>query len=290
MAVKIDGINIHYDAKHIGLIKPFDPEWVRIDINWWEVEVSENNFKWDKISAVVNAAKSAGKKIYASLMGSPKWHRPAFNNPPDVYRWTNFCSRCARQFGPKIDVYSLWNEPNLGKRFWTGSMKEFFQTIVAPGYEAIKSVNPGFFVAAPDLATLGSSDWPEWLSEMRHHTKYFDIVSIHAYHDTAEETIRCFTWGKVPVIGWIVPKWRPYNWYLDKLNKPVYLTEVGREAKYGDTKAMKKQKEYVQGIMDGRYDMGVERIFFYCLMDAPAGTEEPWGFYDVNGNPKTVAQ
>ncbi len=290
MSVKIDGLNIHVDGNHLPQAKMTGCEWVRIDINWWDIETKENTFNWSSIDHLVNTIYSNHVKIYATLMGTPKWHKPAFNNPPDPTVWARFCSTTARRYGNKIDVYSLWNEPNLGKTFWTGGMKEFFQTIVAPGYTAIKSVNPALKVAAPDLATTGKSKWPGWLSEMRHHRDYFDIVSIHSYHDSASTVKRCFTVGKVPILNIFVPKWRAYNSYLKDLKRPVFLTEVGIPAKYGNSRQEKAQKKFTEQVMKYKKDMDVEQIFFYTLVDANSALEEPFGFYSINWNGKEVVR
>lgn len=290
MSVKIDGLNIHIDSNHIPQAKMTGCEWVRIDINWWNIEKKNNVFEWGSVDRLVDSLHANHLKIYATLMGAPSWHRREFNEVPDPAIWARFCSVFARRYQNKIDVYSLWNEPNLGTRFWKGGVKQFFQTIVAPGYQAIKSVNPTLLVAAPDLATTGKSKWTEWLSEMKHHVDYFDIVSIHSYHDSASTIKRCFTVGKVPILNIIVPKWRSYNSYLRKLGKPVFLTEVGLPAKWGNSSQEKAQKKFTEKIMGYKKDMGVKEIFFYTLVDAEAALEEPFGFYSINWNPKLVVQ
>lgn len=290
MAVKIDGLNIHIDGNHLPQAKMTGCGWVRIDINWWDIELRDNSFSWGHVDNLVNTLHNNHVKIYATLMGTPKWHKPAFNNPPDAVVWMRFCALVAMRYGTKIDVYSLWNEPNLGDTFWTGGMQEFFQVIVAPGYQAIKTVNPNLVVAAPDLATTGRSNWPEWLHEMKHHKNYFDIVSIHSYHDSASTVKRCFTVGKVPILNIFVPKWRAYNSYLKDLKKPVFLTEVGLPAKYGNSRQEKAQKKFVEDIMKYKKDMKVEQIFFYTLVDANAALEKPFGFYSINWNAKEVVR
>ena len=68
----------------------------------------------------------------------------------------------------------------------------------------------------------------------------------------------------------------------------MFLTEVGLEAKYGNSKQMKEQAKFVKGVQDNREDMGVEKVFFYCLFDADEKLEKPFGFYSINGEPKTV--
>lgn len=289
MPVQIDGINIHVDNSHVDLVKRLGCSWVRIDVDWWNTERKNGVYSWGLLDSIITKYKNAGFLIYATLMGTPAWHKLSITDPPDMEIWTRFCKAFAKRYLGKVSVISLWNEPNLGKRFWSGSKDEFFETIVRSGYTAIKSVNKDILVAAPDFATTSNSDWPSWLSKMKKYRNFIDILSIHTYHDTAEEVVRCWNYGKVPLIGWIVPKWRPYKWYIKDIGKPTYLTEIGLEANYGNADEMKRQKELVSDIMKEKRELGVDFIFFYCLLDADPSMEEPFGFYSSNGKPKTVA-
>lgn len=290
MPIQIDGINVHIDNSHANLAQRLGCSWVRIDIDWWLIEKSAGKFSWSQVDSIVNAYRSRGLKIYATLMGSPSWHKPDFNIPPNINIWKRFCIEFAKRYVGKVDIMSLWNEPNLGKRFWKGSKKEFFEIIVKGGYEAIKSVNPNIVVAAADFATTSSSNWASWLSMMKKYKNYIDVLAIHTYHDSADEVKRCWNYGKIPYIGWFLPKWQPYKWYINDIKKPVYLTETGYEAKYGNSKQMAKQKEYVEDLMKIKKDIKVQLVFFYCLLDAAPNAEEPWGFYSIDGKPKLVSQ
>ena len=291
MATKIDGINVHTDANHVSRVTALGCEWVRIDIQWWVIEKNRGSYSWGYVDSLVNAYTKAGCKIYATLAGTPAWAGATIADVPSNQTfWTSFCAACAKRYGGRISVYSLWNEPNLGNRFWRGGIKDFYQKILVPGALAIKGVNHNLAVAGPDLATTGKSKWTKWLTEMKHHVRYIDIVSIHSYHNTADTVKRCFTIGKIPFIGWIVPKWRPYNWYLKKLGKPVFLTETGLAATFGKSKEEKAQKNFVEEIQDSKKDMDVDTVIFYTCTDAPSSMEEPWGFYDYQGNAKLVAR
>lgn len=285
----IDGINTHINYNDINLVKKLGCKWVRVDFEWWNIETKDDHYSWSRVDSLINAYSSAGFTIYATLMGSPAWHRPSFKNPPDPAIWARFCRNVAKRYQHKIAVYSLWNEPNLSpKSFWSGGVKEFFDVIIVNGYNAIKGVNPSLQVAGADFATNHASDWTEWLSMMRKYSKYVDIVSIHSYKHTGEEVVRAFTKGKFPVLNWFIPTWRPYNQYLKKIGKPVILTEVGLEASYSSPKEMAKQSEFVKCVQSNVHKMGVQAAIFYCLLDDNSGVEGPFGFYTSDKKPKTV--
>lgn len=290
MPVQIDGMNVHIDSKNSNLVKPLGCRFVRIDVNWWEVERVRGSYNWSAVDSIVNAYKSVGMMIYATLMGTPPWLSNDFRTPPNTTAWRNFCAAFAKRYGGKVQVISLWNEPNLGKTFWKGKTKQFFEVVIKNGYEAIKAVNPNIVVAAADFATLGSSRWTTWLNWMKKYRKYIDILSVHAYGSSASKILRCWNHGKFWFLGWLIPKWRPYKWYFNAVKKPIYLTETGIEAAYGNSKEMKAQKEFTEKIMKGKKDLkNVHFIFFYCLMDTSSDLEGPFGFYSIGKQPKTVA-
>lgn len=290
MPVRIEGINVHNDSRNANLVKKLGCQWVRIDVSWCDVERSPGSYSWSHVDSVVNTYRSAGMLIYATLMSTPSWAGSKVTSPPDANAWIRFCTAFARRYSGKVHVVSLWNEPNLGKRFWTGKKKQFFEVIVKNGYQAIKAVNPNMLVAAPDFATSGSSHWTTWLNLMKKYRKYVDILSVHAYGKSASKIIRCWNSGKYWFFGWLIPKWRPYKWYFNAIKKPIYFTEVGIDAAFGNNKQMKKQKEFTEKIMKNKKKFkNVHYIFFYCLLDADEKDEKPYGFYSKRGLPKTVA-
>lgn len=290
MPVKIEGMNIHDDIRNSALVKKLGCSWVRMDVSWWTVETSKGSYRWSRIDSIVNAYRSAGMNIYATLMGTPECYSKDIRTPPPVEAWKNFCSAFAKRYSGKVSVVSLWNEPNLGKTFWTGSRKQFFEVIVKNGYQAIKQANAAMLVAAPDFATLGSSHWTTWLNEMKDYRKYVDILAVHAYGKSASKIVRCWNSGKFWMFGWIIPRWRPYKWYFNAVEKPIYFTEVGLPAKYGNSKEMERQKKFVEEIMKSKKKLNkVELVFFYCLFDADAKVEKPFGFYSSKKEPKLVS-
>lgn len=289
---KIDGINTHVPNKEwLQKAIALGIKWVRIDINWNIVEPKSGYYLFSTLDIAINEAKKAGLKVYASLAYTPAWINADKRATPPVQYWTRFVTKVAQRYGGKIDVYGLWNEPNL-KAFYTGTMDEYKNIIMIPGYQAIKNVNPALQVAAGEIASSSNSDWPEWAKMLYKNHTVMDVVGFHTYQDSADAVKNRFNVGKLWILGWFIPYYRPYNQYLDKLRKKgkkIFLSEVGWKAKASSKKEQEEQKKNINKLMDYKKDIKVDQIFIYDLHDDINFLNDPWGLYSYDGKPKLYA-
>lgn len=289
---KIDGINAHVPDKNwLQKASKLGISWVRIDLNWNAIEPRNGSFNFGQIDTAVNEAKRLGLRVYASMAYTPSWINSDYRATPTVSHWTRFVTKVAQRYGGKIDVYGLWNEPNL-KQFYHGTMSEYRDVIMKPGYAAIKAVNLNLVVAAGELASTSNSDWPEWCNMLYKNHMNFDVVGFHTYQDNASSVVNRFTMGKAWIFGWLIPYYRPYNFYLGKLRdkgKRIFLSEVGWEAKQSSSKEQKHQKECIVNLMKHKKSLKVEAVFIYDLHDDPNALNHPWGIFNTDGSPKQAA-
>ena len=287
------GINAHISTKQdIDNVVLCGCEWIRIDFDWKTIEPKKGQYNWNVFDTAVSYAYSKGLKIYASLAYTPSWINSDFRACPNMSNWVSFCQKVASRFSSRITVYGLWNEPNL-KDFYSGSKNDYIKIILEGGYNAIKNVNKNFLVAAGDLATSNKSDWYDWFKLLKKHTDIFDIFSWHTYQDSSNEVISRYKLGKIPIIGWIVPKWRPFKWEIDdirkKKNKQIFLTETGLKARTNKSSELKDQKDFVKDLEKIRKETDSTAIFIYELND-DKNINDKWGIFDESKNPKQSAQ
>lgn len=291
--IKIDGINTHVPNKTwLQKAQALGIRWARIDINWNTTEPKSGQYAFGPIDTAITEAKKMGLKVYASIAYTPAWAAAKKTDTPPVQYWTRFVTKVAQRYGAKIDVYGMWNEPNL-KAFYTGTLNEYKNVIMIPGYQAVKNVNPALQVAAGELSSASHSNWPEWTELLYKNHTVMDVVGFHSYQDSAAAIKNRFNVGKAWIFGWIIPYYRPYNHYLDKLRKKgkkIFLSEVGWKAKAGNSKEEKAQKENIEKLMKYKKDIKVDEIFIYDLHDDVHFPNDPWGVYDPNGNPKQSAK
>jgi len=80
------------------------------------------SYRLDQHSALVSAARARGWTVLATLSGPvPRWATPGGRDTttrPDPAAFGAFATAAARRLGPRVDLWSVWNEPNL-PRFLT---------------------------------------------------------------------------------------------------------------------------------------------------------------------------
>lgn len=287
------GLNAHIPTKEeIDKVVACGCEWIRLDFDWRTIEPKKGTFNWGAYDTAVQYSKSKGLKIYATLAYVPYWVNSDYRACPDSFNWVYFCTKVATRYTNRIDVYSLWNEPNL-KQFYTGSKDKYIKVILEAGRNAIKNVSGGkLVVAAGDLATVGGSSWYSWYKLLKKHTDLFDVFSWHVYEKSASKLIRRYEHGKFPIIGWLVSKWRPFKWMVEEMRKkgkPSFLTETGLKAKPNKSSELKKQEEFVKDLEKIRKKTDSDVVFLYDLKDYPQ-FKDKWGIFDEKGNPKKSAQ
>ena len=286
------GINAHLpSAADISLAAACGCKWIRLDFDWRAIEPKKGQFNWAPYDAAVRAARANGMKVYATLAYVPTWVNADYRACPDTFNWAYFCTKVGVRYNGQINVFSLGNEPNL-KDFYTGSQKDYVNVILKAGYHALKSVSGNIVIAGGDLSTASKSNWWSWFSLLKKNSQYYDVFAWHVYQKTADKVLSRYSRGRFPIVGWLVPKWRPFKWMLDgikKKGKAVFLTETGLKARTSSKKELDNQKEFVSKLEKIRKDTKSDAIFIYDLKDNSL-FKEKWGVFDERGNPKKSAQ
>ena len=75
---------------------------------------------WERLDAAIDGARERGLKVHLTLTGpAPTWATAGKDrsgiNRPDPSAFGQFATAVARRYRAKVALWSLWNEPNLGK-------------------------------------------------------------------------------------------------------------------------------------------------------------------------------
>lgn len=288
--IKDFGLNTHVpSSKELTASKEVGCEYVRIDVDWRTVESKKGKYNFSNLDNAINSAKKLGFKVYVSVAYSPTWHRNNYQDLPDKFEWLLFLNKFVLRFQDKLDVVSIWNEPNL-KGFGNFSINDYIKVLLEPSYHAIKKINPNIKVAAGDISTMSNSNWYEWTKEIRKNYTIYDIFAIHSYKDDIDELEMSFNTGKFfGILGLFFDKYKPYNKELDKIRnhgKEVWLTETGIPT---NKVSESKQEKYYKELIEIKDKIKVNKIFGYELKD-DKNIPEKWGIFDNNLNPKKSAQ
>lgn len=164
--------------------------WIRQSFDWSAIEPENDRFDWHKYDSIVSAAAENNLRIVAVLEKSPAWAADALTAPPaSNEEFYQFARALAERYQDQIDVYQVWDEPNLGSG-WGDSdpAPARYAALLEAGYRAIHGADPESLVLTASLAPTIETG-PENLSDIvflralyeNGASEFFDGVSAKAY-------------------------------------------------------------------------------------------------------------
>jgi len=155
---------------------------LRVILYWHNVSPSPNSstkpaglneadsavYDWSKYDAIVNGAKARGWKVLLTVSGpAPKWGtlgRRDTVTHPDPNQFAQFVQAVAQHYGTKIDLWSIWNEPNhpdfLRPQFFRGqpASGEWYRKLFLGALRGFKAAKlPHAKVLMGETAPVGTS-------------------------------------------------------------------------------------------------------------------------------------
>jgi O-antigen ligase len=132
--------------------------WLRQTFPWSQIEPRRGEYDWARWDAIVAAARAHQKEIIAVLHFSPAWaaeppSHPLTQPPGDPQDFAAFASTFATRYADSIDVYQIWDEPNLLSG-WGGQPPSAagYLALLQGAYTAIHQADPTATVLAAALA------------------------------------------------------------------------------------------------------------------------------------------
>ncbi|MCC6613338.1 MAG: O-antigen ligase family protein [Anaerolineae bacterium] len=154
--------------------------WVRQFFRWDGVEQQPGDFDWARYDALVEAvAEVDGLSLVAVLNSTPEWAwqetvdtteplpANAVHFPPDPAAFAAFASAFAERYGDRIDVYQIWDEPNLTEAWGMGEPRAAeYAALLQAAYDAIHSADADAQVIMGALAPTVENG-PKNVSDLR---------------------------------------------------------------------------------------------------------------------------
>ena len=148
--------------------------WTKMQLDW------SPGMDPSAAAGMIAAAHANGFKILLGITGG------TYPQSIDFGSYVSFV-RGVASYGP--DGIEIWNEMNLDREWPTGQISpaSYVQFMLAPAYNAIKSVNPNILVVSGALAPTGANDgihvWADdlYLGQMRDAgaANYMDCLGVH---------------------------------------------------------------------------------------------------------------
>jgi hypothetical protein len=125
---------------------------------------------WERFDAAIDGARERGLKVQLTITGAaPTWASatkdPNGLNRPDPAEFGKFATAVGRRYGSKVAVWSIWNEPNLGKLLtpiYEGSASrlaspQIYRNLYLRGYAGLRAAGVRAPVLVGELAPQRNS-------------------------------------------------------------------------------------------------------------------------------------
>jgi hypothetical protein len=162
----------------------------RCGVSWSTIEPTKGQYNWAFWDMLVYEAARYRITLIPYVCYMPAWasarEDPTWKGPPkDPASFGDFMYRIAERYRGRVRAWELWNEPDIDS-FWLGSAEQF-AAMIRSGAEGVRRGDPAATVV---LAGMSQGDAPFFreLVEQRHVLDAVDVVNIHRYHESWDES------------------------------------------------------------------------------------------------------
>jgi hypothetical protein len=252
--------------------------WMRIFVDWSNIEKQRGEFNWGWLDNVVNGARARGLNVLGVITYTPAWARV---QGPGALLWTappanpadyaNFSTTVVQRYGDRIQNWELWNEPNLPFFFgFADRPVQRYTDLIKAAYPAIKAAQPGATVVAGGLSrNSGAGSPPRFLDAMygAGAGPFFDAANAHPY---------VFPGGLAANSrnGWSdVLAMRDVMVANGDGGKKIWMTEIGAPTcDCGDGVSQEEQAKQITDVLAAAAGLGYSGpAFIYSIKDTNTG-------------------
>jgi len=311
---------------YVGDKKPI----VRVDLYWNLVQPSRDVAPdWSRIDGEIDAAYEQGVRVLLVLDYSTPWANGGRNMhyfPTDDAAWAGIVQQTVAHFGPKVQAYEVWNEPNgsgfgnygdnsidvRAGRYWQLA-KIAYQEVHAgcSGCVVLAGGSTGGDVTQTNGVQHGDNEAADWLEWAYQHgglkpgkDGYLDAVAYHPYlgnnlgylpsyaPDPCEKRWWFWFGPDDPNCGGLAAL-RDVMVRHGDAGKQIWGTEFGYPTEDG---SVPSTPEHVRDVLEEEIRMwrsrpGTGPLFIYTFQDSPCDTNDHnaechFGLRDQYGNPK----
>jgi len=249
-------------------------------LRWHALEAVQGTYYWNNFDKFVGDHNAAGRTISCVLGFIPPWattqpsyddgngvvsvYAPYASNPPDsMTTWANHCSAVATRAAGRIAIYEVWNEPNLGGRWFNGTVQQL-AAMQRVAYQTIKAIQPSAIICAPAYSGITSSArtyFDSFYNASDGATgkakDWIDAHAIHTYYNSVSGN-----WPTFPAdVDALYALWTTYGLQ----NKPVYFNEAGMsDPTFGDLTQRERELRFARMVLVAAC-FGFDQFTFYDM-------------------------
>lgn len=268
-------------ARHLDTVAATGVGWIRVDLDWSDVEARQGRHDWSTVDRVVAMAGERDLRVLGLLAYTPTWARPpgtGDKHPPLDDEWAaRFGTAAVERYGSggsgplagTIVHWEVWNEPNLSG-FWEGGADpERYADLYNAMAGAIRAADPSATVIVGGLAPADDGDddlsaptFVERFLAAGAAGELIDAIAVHPYTYPAlpGEDQSWNTWHRITRMSEIT---------TDALGRevPVWATEFGAPTGGRRSVGLDRQAEIVGAALGCTAHQLAGPLFLYSVED-----------------------
>ena len=216
-------------------------KWSREEMSWANLEPNQKgSYNWSAFDPWINELVNRGISVVGTIQTTPSWASGVPKSGPDWYwnvprnpqDFVDFAGAAAAHYAGKIDVWEIWNEPDVDITFKCDGCNRpvIYAQMLAGSYAAIQKAIPKATVLIGGLSihdtNNGGMAFLDAVVAASGGKLNFDVLSIHPYMpDRPPES----TDPKTVVQNFQYRLDMSYKWLQDHgaSNKEIWITEHG---------------------------------------------------------------
>lgn len=262
-------------ATYANSLQSAGVQWARSELIWWglcEQQVGVYNFNvgaWNT-DAWLSALQTRGIRPYAILSYGNDLHGGTPDTPAGRTAFANFTTALVGHYKDNVDVWEVWNEPNLAQFWGKAPNATHYAQLVAATAPAVRAADPdclvvGGVTSGIDRAFLTTCFQNGMLA-------HIDALSVHPYRIDRPESINAE----------IASLRAEMNGYANGPNVRIWTGEWGYNAAWTELGADKElaQAKMLSRMMVNNLSQGIELSIWFSVH----GWDpiEDWGLTDLS--------
>ena len=278
------------------LLNELGSSWVHRDFSWSSIQrdaekdLSPDQWNWESFDSFVERANNEGKKILGMLLYDVEWVHVRYGNdnerrifPNEIDDFCTYARETVKRYNGKnghgkVDVWCIWNEPNLANRFWKGTQEEFFELTKTVAHEIRvldEDEDTKTFLIGGAFNTQVTNDWIDGIYTYGAMDE-IDGIAFHPYMISAESTNNAYNNFKnnVAKYGFNNKIW------INEVGYPTYSEKNSRPpGRYGTDAWEGDMPDQVTKTIALLAASGARTLYWYHLFDGPTRNDndsEDW--------------
>jgi hypothetical protein len=168
----------NFNNRTMGKVREAGFGWVRVQLQWQELEPSPGNYNTAPYDTIIAAAANGGANVLVSVVKSPEWAAPSRPGglPQNTAAFGRTMRFLAARYSGSVQAWEIWNEQNLaGEAGGYVEVAPYVATLQA-GYGAVKAVNPGAIVVFGGLTPTGANDPTVAINDVEYLRAFYDSM------------------------------------------------------------------------------------------------------------------